>query len=116
MILQEFCLSSPVIALNLLTDLGIGKDPTVEVDSEIIPLPNLSEPVLEKLIDWCTQHVNDPPPPPIIEGEEDLSMFDDEIGEWDQEFLKMEDSVLFDLVLVCLIFCISLIIARSAKQ
>ena len=86
--------------IYLCTDLGIGKDPTVEVDSEIIPLPNLSEPVLEKLIDWCTYHKDDPPPPPVIEGEEDLAMFNDEIIEWDQEFLKMEDSVLFDLILV----------------
>jgi len=57
---------------------------------------------MEKLIDWCTRHQDDPPPPPVIEGEEDLSMFNDEIQEDDQEFLKMEDSVLFDLILVCL--------------
>jgi len=90
--------------IYMCTDLGIGKDPTVEVDAEIIPLPNLSEPVMEKLIEWCTQHVDDLPPPPVIEGEEDLSMFNDEIGEWDQEFLKMEDSVLFDLILVRMFF------------
>ena len=108
MILKE-CLSSwDRLNFNLCTDLGIGKDPTVEVDSEIIPLPNVSEPVLEKLIDWCTQHVDDPPPPPVIEGEEDLTMFDDEIGEWDQEFLKMEDTVLFDLVLVRLFSSVNL--------
>jgi len=59
---------------------------------------------MEKLIDWCTQHIDDPPPPPVIEGEEDLAMFNDEIGEWDKEFLKMEDSVLFDLILVCPVF------------
>ena len=82
-------------------DLGIGKDPTVEVDSEIIPLPNIGEACLEKMIEWCTQHYLDLPPPPVLEGEEDLAMFNDEIPEWDQEFLKMEDSVLFDLILVC---------------
>jgi len=57
---------------------------------------------MEKLIAWCTHHKDDPPPPPVIEGEEDLSMFNDEIKEWDQDFLKMEDSVLFDLILVCI--------------
>ena len=72
------------------------------MDSEIIPLPNVTEACMEKLIDWCTRHQDDPPPPPVIEGEEDLSMFNDEIQEDDQEFLKMEDSVLFDLILVCL--------------
>jgi len=85
-------------------DLGIGKDETVEVDPEIIPLPNLSEPCMEKLIDWCTEHKDDPTPPPVIEDEEDLAMFNDEIKECDQEFLKMEDSVLFDLILVSLSF------------
>ena len=87
----EFCLCA---------DLGIGKDKTVEVDSEIIPLPQLNEPCIEKLIEWCTHHEHDPPPPPVVEGEEDIALFNDEIGEWDQEFLKMEDSVLFDLILV----------------
>lgn len=92
-------ISKSIIIKSMIDDLGIGKDPTVEVDSEIIPLPNLSEPVLQKLIDWCTHHEDDPPPPPVIEGEEDLAMFNDEIIEWDQDFLKMEDSVLFDLIL-----------------
>jgi len=55
---------------------------------------------LEKLIEWCDHHQNDPPPPPVIEGEEDLTMFNDEIEDWDKEFLKIEDSVLFDLILV----------------
>jgi len=91
-------------------DLGIGKDPTVEVDSEIIPLPNIGEACLEKMIEWCTQHYLDPPPPPVLEGEEDLAMFNDEIPEWDQEFLKMEDSVLFDLILVCVFSVLNILL------
>jgi len=93
------------------TDLGIGKDPTVEVDPEIIPLPNLTEACLEKLIDWCDQHKDDPPPLPVLDEEEDLAMFNDEIGDWDKEFLKIEDSVLFDLILVCMFLCPSYLLA-----
>lgn len=52
-----------------------------------------------KVIDWCTNHKDDPPPPVIPEGEDDLSMFNDEICDIDEEFLKMEDSTLFDLIL-----------------
>ena len=69
---------------------------------------------MEKLIDWCTQHIDDPPPPPVIEGEEDLAMFNEEIGEWDKEFLKMDDSVLFDLILVCPVFCKSVSLLQQA--
>lgn len=81
-------------------DLGMGKDTTVEVESEVIPLPNISEACMEKVIQWCIQHKDDPPPPAPAPGEEDLMIFNDEIGEWDQGYLKMEDSVLFDLILV----------------
>ena len=77
-------------------DLGIGQDASVDVDEEIIPLPNLSEKCMEKMIEWCTHHKDDPPPP---EDDED-AMFNDEIEEWDQNFLKMEDGTLFDLILV----------------
>lgn len=84
---------------NMLDDLSIGKDPSVEVDPEVIPLPNISEPCMEKIVRWCTQHKDDPIPQPPAPGEEDLMIFNDEIGEWDADFLKMEDSTLFDLIL-----------------
>lgn len=51
---------------------------------------------MEKIIEWCTQHRNDPPP---AEGEEDFS-FNDQIDDWDREFLRMDDGSLFDLILV----------------
>lgn len=77
----------------------MGKDKSIEVEQEVIPLPNISEACMEKVINWCDHHKDDPPPPIPPPGEEDLMIFNDEIGEWDQEFLKMEDSVLFDLIL-----------------
>lgn len=92
-------ISKSVIVKNMLEDLGMGKDKSIEVEQEVIPLPNISEACMEKVINWCDHHKDDPPPPTPPPGEEDLMIFNDEIGEWDQEFLKMEDSVLFDLIL-----------------
>ena len=51
---------------------------------------------MEKVIDWCEHHKADPPP---AEDEEDF-IFNEEIGDWDKEFLKMDDGTLFDLILV----------------
>jgi len=78
------------------SDLNIGNNPEIEVDEEIIPLPNLSERCMEKLIEWCTHHKDEPAPP---DTEEEFN-FKDEISEWDLEFLKMDDATLFDLILV----------------
>lgn len=84
-----------VIIKSMLEDLNIGQDPSVEVDEECIPLPNITERSMEKIIEWCQQHKNDPAPP---EGEEDFT-FNDQIDDWDKEFLRMDDGSLFDLIL-----------------
>jgi len=81
-------------------DLNIGQDASVEVDEEVIALPNITERSMEKIIEWCHQHKNDPAPP---EGEEDFT-FNDTIDDWDKEFLRMDDGSLFDLILVCSAF------------
>jgi len=92
-------ISKSVIVKAMLDDLGMGQDPSIAVEKEVIPLPNISEPCMEKVIEWCELHKDDPPPPPPAPGEEDLMIFNDEISDPDKEFLKMEDSVLFDLIL-----------------
>jgi len=84
-----------IIIKSMLEDLNIGQDPNVEVDEECIPLPNITERSMEKIIEWCQQHKNDPAPP---EGEEDFT-FNDQIDDWDKEFLRMDDGSLFDLIL-----------------
>lgn len=78
----------------MLDDLKIGQDPTVEVDEDVIPLPNLTEQCMEKLLEWCKKHKDDVDPP-----ESDDFNFKDEIDEWDLQFLKMDDGTLFDLIL-----------------
>jgi S-phase kinase-associated protein 1 len=78
----------------MLDDLKIGHDPSVEVDDDVIPLPNLTEQCMEKLLEWCKKHKDDVDPPES----EDFN-FKDEIDDWDLQFLKMDDGTLFDLIL-----------------
>lgn len=92
-------ISKSVIVKAMLDDLGMGLDPTIAVEKEVIPLPSINELCMEKVIEWCELHKDDPPPPAPMPGEEDLMIFNDEISDRDKDFLKMEDSVLFDLIL-----------------
>ena len=52
-----------------------------------------------QVIQWCTQHKDDPPPP---EDDENKEKRTDDIPVWDQEFLKVDQGTLFELILVCL--------------
>jgi len=46
-------LRKATVIKQMLEDLKIGQDPDVEVDEDIIPLPNLTEECMEKLLEWC---------------------------------------------------------------
>jgi S-phase kinase-associated protein 1 len=60
-----------------------------------IPLPNVSSKILAKVIEYCKYHVDnqkstdDKPATP-----------EDEIKAWDQDFVKVDQATLFDLILV----------------
>ena len=49
------------------------------------------------MIEWATHHKDDPPPP---EDEENKEKRTDDIEPWDQEFLKVDQGTLFELILV----------------
>jgi S-phase kinase-associated protein 1 len=59
-----------------------------------IPLPNVSSKILAKVIEYCKYHVDnqkstdDKPATP-----------EDEIKAWDQDFVKVDQATLFDLIL-----------------
>lgn len=57
-----------------------------------------------QVIQWCTHHKDDPPPP---EDDENKEKRTDDIPVWDQEFLKVDQGTLFELILVNT-FCIML--------
>ncbi|MEJ1272908.1 S-phase kinase-associated protein 1A [Cricetulus griseus] len=51
---------------------------------------------LDGVIQWCTHHKDDPPPP---EDDENKEKRTDDIPVWDQEFLKVDQGTLFELIL-----------------
>ena len=75
---------------TMLEDLGI------EEGEEAVPLPNVDAPILQKVIDWATQHRDDPSLP---EEDENTQKKPVEISEWDQDFLNVDQSILFELIL-----------------
>ena len=94
-----------VLIKNLLEDLGETE--------EAIPLPNVSEAILEKVLDYLRHHKDDPP---YVEGSDNSSRITTEsISEWDAEFCRVDQGTLFDIIMVsdafwiiCLFNCISI--------
>uniref|UniRef100_A0A3Q1FKN2 S-phase kinase-associated protein 1 n=1 Tax=Acanthochromis polyacanthus TaxID=80966 RepID=A0A3Q1FKN2_9TELE len=78
---------------TMLEDLGMDD----EGDDDPVPLPNVNAAILKKVIQWCTHHKDDPPPP---EDDENKEKRTDDIPVWDQEFLKVDQGTLFELILV----------------
>jgi len=76
---------------TMLEDLRVSEE-----DDEAIPLQNVNAATLKKVIQWCQYHKDDPPPP-----EDDLNKEKrtDDIPSWDQEFLKVDQGTLFELIL-----------------
>ena len=63
-------------------DLGIE-----EASDEVVPLPNVTAPILKKVTEWATYHKDDPPPSPE---EDDKQRRTDDIIEWDKDFFKVD--------------------------
>merc|ERR1712025_458929 len=76
---------------TMLEDLGMDDD-----DDEPVPLPNVNAAILRKVIAWATHHKDDPPLP---EDDENKDKRTDNISAWDQEFLKVDQGTLFELIL-----------------
>ncbi|KAJ9066632.1 hypothetical protein DSO57_1007706 [Entomophthora muscae] len=76
-----------VLIRNILEDLGESDTP--------LPLPNVSASVLTKVLEYCTQHKEDPLNVP--EDSQDKVL--EEIEPWDVEFCKVDQGTLFDLLL-----------------
>ena len=67
-----------------------------DFDDEPIPLLNVNATILKKVIEWATYHKDDPPP---SEDEENRERRTDDIEPFDQEFLKVDQTTLFELIL-----------------
>lgn len=74
-----------VLIKNMLEDISDTDAP--------IPLPNVSSKILEKIIEWCTYHKDDP----ITEDNNETR--NTEICEWDQKYIDVDQETLFDIIL-----------------
>ncbi|KAL5572132.1 hypothetical protein UlMin_021729 [Ulmus minor] len=59
-----------------------------------IPLPNVTNKILSKVIEYCKKHVETP------KLDELTTTVDDELKAWDVDFVKVDQATLFDLILV----------------
>ncbi|KAG6036979.1 E3 ubiquitin ligase complex SCF subunit scon-3 [Claviceps sp. Clav32 group G5] len=78
---------------NMLEDLG---DEGIS-ETNPIPIPNVNEAVLRKVIEWCEHHRNDPPQAP--DDESDGRRRTTDIEEWDQKFMQVDQEMLFEIIL-----------------
>ncbi|RHZ57031.1 hypothetical protein Glove_395g44 [Diversispora epigaea] len=76
-----------VLLKNMLDDVG-------ESDCAI-PLPNVTGPILTKVIEYCTHHKDDPP----VSHEDEFKKGSEDIDDWDAEFCKVDQGTLFELIL-----------------
>jgi S-phase kinase-associated protein 1 len=83
-----------VLVKNLLGDLG---DSTISKENPI-PIMNVNDAVLKKVIEWCEHHKSDPP---ASQDEDEASRKKmTEIDEWDQKFMQVDQEMLFEIILV----------------
>eukprot|EP00744_Colponema_vietnamica_P001669 GILI01002741.1.p1 GENE.GILI01002741.1~~GILI01002741.1.p1 ORF type:complete len:164 (-),score=60.84 GILI01002741.1:197-688(-) len=64
---------------------------------EEIPLPNVKSAILQKVIEYCRHHKNNPPAE--IEKPLKSANLRDVVSEWDANFVEVEQEVLFELIL-----------------
>lgn len=79
-----------ILIKNLLEDLGGESD-------EPIPIPNVNEAVMKKVLEWCTHHKNDPPA--TQDDDSDSRKKSTDIDEWDQKFMQVDQEMLFEIIL-----------------
>ncbi|KAF4452260.1 S-phase kinase-associated protein 1 [Fusarium austroafricanum] len=78
---------------NMLEDIG---DDGINQGNPI-PIPNVNEAVLRKVIEWCDHHCNDPPQ--AQDDDSDARKKTTDIEEWDQKFMQVDQEMLFEIIL-----------------
>jgi len=78
-----------ILIKNMLEDV-------INID-QAIPIPNVNESVLRKVIEWCEHHKADPPLPP--DDDSDSRKKSSDIEEWDQKFMQVDQEMLFEIIL-----------------
>lgn len=78
--------------------------------STVIPLPNITGKILEKVILWCKHHDENDKPEPAPEAGKTT-----ELCTWDIEFLKIDNAVIFDLILAANYLDITMLLKAGCK-
>ncbi|KAL2905921.1 SKP1-like protein 1B [Bienertia sinuspersici] len=60
----------------------------------VIPLPNVTSKILSKVIEYCKKHVDSPK-----SSDNNDRQVDEELKNWDADFVKVDQATLFDLIL-----------------
>ncbi|KAF2024876.1 putative E3 ubiquitin ligase complex SCF subunit sconC [Setomelanomma holmii] len=79
-----------ILIKNLLEDLGGD-------NNEAIPIPNVNEAVMKKVVEWCDHHKDDPPA--TQDDDSDSRKKSTDIDEWDQKFMQVDQEMLFEIIL-----------------
>jgi len=80
-----------ILIKNMLEDVG------GDIADQAIPIPNVNEAVLRKVIEWCDHHKNDPTP--VADEDSDSRKKSTDIEEWDQKFMQVDQEMLFEIIL-----------------
>ncbi|XP_053681576.1 S-phase kinase-associated protein 1-like [Sabethes cyaneus] len=64
---------------------------------DLVPLQNVAAATLEKVLEWATYHKDDPEP--IEDADKNSVKRSDDICQWDQDFFRVDQDALFELVL-----------------
>uniref|UniRef100_A0A803LSU8 SKP1-like protein n=1 Tax=Chenopodium quinoa TaxID=63459 RepID=A0A803LSU8_CHEQI len=59
--------------------------------NNLIPVPNVNSKILSKVIEYCNKHV--------VADNPESKTAEDEIKQWDKDFLKVDQETLFELIL-----------------
>jgi len=81
-----------VLIKNMIEDMGEEAFATEE-----IPIPNVNETVLRKVLEWCDHHRGDPAP--TEQDDSDSRKKTNDIEEWDQKFMQVDQEMLFEIIL-----------------
>ncbi|KAI9346204.1 putative negative regulator sulfur controller-3 [Obelidium mucronatum] len=81
-----------VLLKNMLEDVG-------DSDDSPIPLPNVTAAILKKVLEYCEHHKTDPLPNPEEDKDNAPIRRGDDIEEWDAQFIKVDNEILFEIIL-----------------
>uniref|UniRef100_A0A915CAT0 Skp1-related protein n=1 Tax=Parascaris univalens TaxID=6257 RepID=A0A915CAT0_PARUN len=98
---------------ELLKDLLNSGDAST-TSMEPIPLAEVDAKTLKKVLEWCEHHKEDNLLSQNVNTNDEI--FVEEIPEWDEQYLQMEDRMLFDVVLAANFLNVKMLMEMACKM